>query len=155
MSQQIIRRFRGAYGFLSNFATCDVAGWRSVEHAFQAAKTDSPEWRLRIQNAPTAALAKRLGRQVPIRENWEEIKVDQMRALLRLKFKQEPFRSRLLETEEAVIIEENDWHDNFYGVCRCERCTDVPAQNWLGRLLMEIRDDLRIEAGWTKNALTP
>ena len=51
-----IVEFRGAYRFLSNFYLCDVAGWRSVEHTFQAAKTTDPNWRMRIRNACDACI---------------------------------------------------------------------------------------------------
>jgi ribA/ribD-fused uncharacterized protein len=146
----VIRRFRGEHGFLSNFSTCDVAGWHSVEHAYQAAKTESVEWHLRIQQAPTAAMAKRLGREAPIRSDWEEIKVDQMRALLREKFRREPMRSRLLETGEATLIEGNNWHDNFWGACVCERCSAKPMKSMLGRLLMEVRTGLCNSEPWTR-----
>lgn len=146
----IICNFRGGYRFLSNFYPCDVGGWPSVEHAFQAAKTDATMWRLRIRQAPTPGAAKRLGAQVPLRADWEDIKVNQMRALLRLKFRFAPLRTKLLQTGEAELVEGNRWHDNFWGACSCDKCTPVPKQNWLGILLMEIREGLHDDADWTK-----
>jgi ribA/ribD-fused uncharacterized protein len=148
--QQLINEFRGPYRFLSNFFMSDVAGWPSVEHAFQAAKTDIVEWRLRIRAAPTPTAAKRLGSQVPLRADWEDIKVDQMRSLLREKFKHEPLRSKLLQTQDAILIEGNKWHDCFWGSCTCDRCIPKPAHNWLGQLLMEVRQGLRDGADWTR-----
>lgn len=151
MSQApLICNFRGSYRFLSNFYPCDAGGWPSVEHAFQAAKTDATMWRLRIRQAPTARDAKRLGRNVPLRANWESIKVDQMRALLRLKFRNEPLRTKLLDTGAAELVEGNRWCDNFWGSCTCDKCIPTPKHNWLGLLLMEVREDLRDGADWTK-----
>jgi hypothetical protein len=61
-----------------------------------------------------------------------------MEELLRLKFSgKEPFLTRaLLDTENARLIEENNWNDTFWGVC------NNTGENNLGKLLMKIREDL-------------
>ena len=62
-----IERFKGDYNFLSNFydsiIVIDGLEYRTVEHAFQAAKTDDPEWKENIRNARTPGESKRLGRK--------------------------------------------------------------------------------------------
>ena len=50
----------------------------SVEHAFQGAKTLHPRERAQVYGAPTAKDAKRLGRKVELRTDWEDIKLDTM-----------------------------------------------------------------------------
>ena len=144
----MITRFEGSNSFLSNFYTCPVEYedryYSSVEHAFQAAKTDNQLERERIQLTKTPGDAKRLGRQVALRKDWELVKVDVMRDLLRSKF-QGGLVEKLLATYPKELVEGNLWHDNFWGVCYCEHCVlkDMPYKNWLGKLLMEVREELR------------
>lgn len=136
-----IDKFTGDYQFLSNFAHCtiNVEGMEfpSVEHAYQALKTWDLEKREEIRTAPTSGIAKKLGRKVVMRGDWEQVKVPIMTELLRLKFSQEPFRSQLLATGGAILIEGNWWNDTFWGVCRGQ------GENMLGRLLMQIRETLK------------
>ena len=134
-----IDRFSGKYAFLSNFYQCliylDGASYSSVEHAFQAAKTlDSAEREL-IRHAPTAAMAKRLGRRARLRPDWDEVKLDVMEGLLRQKFDPDRNHYRLLqETAGRELIEGNNWRDFYWGVC------SGVGENWLGKLLMKVRD---------------
>lgn len=136
-----INSFTGPYRFLSNFWTVklEYEGQRypSVEHAFQAAKTLDLAARSRIAVLPTSAAAKRAGRTVALRDDWERVRVPIMEQLLRLKFDNPELRTKLLSTGDAVLIEGNTWGDTFWGVCR------GAGENRLGRLLMVIRDELR------------
>jgi ribA/ribD-fused uncharacterized protein len=137
-------RFRGPFVFLSNFAACPVrlggVLYPSVEHAYQATKTLDPVQQEAIRRAITPAAAKRLGRTVVVRPDWEAIKLEVMYQLLRGKFHREPWRAQLLAIP-GLIVEDNDWGDTFWGVCRGR------GENHLGRLLMQIREELRQEAG--------
>jgi ribA/ribD-fused uncharacterized protein len=146
-----IRRFLGDYAFLSNFAACPVQfgdpgepplTYRSVEHAFQAAKTLDPAARRRLAEIGSPVSAKRFGRRVLMRDGWEDISVGVMRDLLRQKFAAEPFRSQLLATGDAEIVEGNNWHDQRWGDCECPAHVAEQGANLLGRLLMEIRAEL-------------
>lgn len=142
-----ITRFKGEYEFLSNFypAPVEYDGllWPSNEHAFQAAKTQSPDERAEIRCALTAGQAKKLGRKVLIRPDWEDIKVEVMLQILRSKFTLHPeLRNKLLATGDARLIEGNYWHDNFWGICSCNACRAIPAENTLGNLLMHLRREL-------------
>lgn len=138
-----IGSFAGPYRFLSNFwssaVVMDGHSYRTVEHAFQAAKTTDEDARRRIRNEHDAAAAKRKGRSVHLREDWEEVKLDVMEGLLRQKFGTEPLKSKLLKTGKATLIEGNWWGDKYWGVC------DGKGENHLGKLLMKIREELRIE----------
>lgn len=144
----MISSFRGPYNFLSNFHPTPVLGvdgtaYPSVEHAFQAAKTTDSTAQ-NMMRSGTAAQAKALGRTVRLRPNWEEIKTDVMLQLVRDKFSREPLRSRLLATGNTELVEGNTWHDNFWGACKCAACRKRgPGQNWLGRILMTVREELR------------
>lgn len=81
--------------------------------------------------------AKRLGRMVPMRPEWEEVKLAVMEDLIRQKFRP-GFRlaALLLRTKDAHIEEGNTWGDRFWGVCG-----GVGANN-LGLILMRVRQDL-------------
>lgn len=149
-----IDSFRGRYFFLSNFYPCRVEMhgivYTSVEHAFQAAKTTDSKKRGEIRLAPNAAAAKRLGRSVKLRPGWEEMRVSVMKELLRRKFSEPELQSWLQATRPRVLIEGNTWGDRFWGAILVNRTTPwdgdeaMPCwdgENWLGRLLMEIRDD--------------
>jgi ribA/ribD-fused uncharacterized protein len=133
-------QFRGQYNFLSNFYSVNVYGYPSVEHAYQAAKTLDKELRAKIKACKTPAEAKRLGRQLPLRSDWEEIKIEVMETLLKRKFEHPSLRQKLLATT-GQLVEENTWHDNFWGSCICGRCRK--GDNLLGKLLMKIRQQLR------------
>jgi ribA/ribD-fused uncharacterized protein len=139
--------FRGDYAFLSNFFPAPVifegVEYPTVEHAYQAAKTLDQEARKKLKAAATPELAKKLGGQLPIRPDWPQVKVQIMRELLRQKFQRHPeLRELLRHTGDAELVEGNTWHDNFWGACRCARCNGVPGRNWLGRLLMEVRNEI-------------
>lgn len=138
-----IRSFKGKYKFLSNFYPVFVnyGGIRfpSVEHAFQAAKSDDVEVRKLFAIAPTAKEAKRFGKQVKLTEGWDTKKISIMKSLLKQKFNHEPLRSMLLDTEDSILIEGNNHNDKFWGQVNGE------GMNILGKLLMEVRDDMKKE----------
>lgn len=136
-----INNFRGEFDFLSNFTPCPIRYegilYPSVEHAFQGCKCARPEDRAKIAMLATPALAKKAGRRVQMREDWDLVKVGVMRELLRIKFSNPALREKLLATGDAVLIEGNTWNDTFWGVCRGQ------GENNLGRLLMDVRDELK------------
>jgi len=143
--------FRGDYHFLSNFAPArvmlDGMQFPTVEHAYQAAKTLEIEEREHILGASTPGLARKMGRKLTQRPDWPDMKVKVMQDLVGQKFEGHPDLAKLLlATKDAELVEENTWHDNFWGHCRCPKCAPVTGQNWLGRILMEVRERLK-EAG--------
>lgn len=138
-SHMAIEEFQGQFRFLSNFVPASVmldgVRYATVEHAFQAAKTLDPKERELFQNINPAE-AKKRGRQVKIREDWEKVKISVMRDLLKQKFSKGMYKEKLVATGNQELVEGNYWGDVFWGVCRGE------GQNNLGKLLMEIRDSL-------------
>lgn len=147
--------FEGEHEFMSNFypspvrpvplrGFADPEGMTvpTVEHAFQAAKTEDPGWRTRILYAITPGEAKMLGRRAPLKPTWEADKYAVMRGLLADKFADEGLKALLLATGDAVLLEGNTWNDDIWGVVprpswKATRVWD--GHNWLGRLLMERR----------------
>lgn len=143
-----IDRFREKYAFLSNFHPSQVGMdgliYPTVEHAYQAAKTLNPGLRTAIRTAGTPGYAKQMGRAVKLREDWESVKLDVMLDLLRRKFSHDDFRKQLLATGDATLIEGNDWGDHFWGMSGYH--PNRKGLNHLGRLLMQVRSELRAKA---------
>ena len=145
--KKVIDSFNRDYAFLSNFYESPIEfegiKYPTVEHYFQAMKTLNISERKNIAGAPTPGKAKQFGRSVWLRNDWEAIKDDVMLAGLRLKFQIPEFRTELLNTEDAELIEGNFWHDNTWGDCVCDKCLDKPGENRLGKLLMKVRTELQ------------
>lgn len=138
-----INSFQGEYRFLSNFypawVTYEGEEYPSTEHAYQAAKTTDTGMRAWIKNAKTPGDAKRCGREVDVRDDWETIKPIVMLDLLLQKFNHPHLKKKLLATGDANLVEGNRWHDNYWGKCNCGRCR-AGGLNMLGRLLMKVRE---------------
>src|SRR5258708_19770440 len=85
-----ISSFKGKYEFLSNFypAIVKLNGipYPTVEHAFQAAKTVDPMESHWVGLAQSPGEAKKRGRKITLREDWEEAKLGVMLDLLRQKY---------------------------------------------------------------------
>ena len=72
------------------------------------------------------------------RPDWGEVKVQTMGALLRKKVEQHEYvRRKLLATGDRELVE-NSWRDDFWGWG-----PDRDGQNMLGKLWMEVRNELR------------
>lgn len=139
-----ITSFTGSYHFLSNFAevrvNLDGLLYPTLEHAYQAAKTLNMYQRHEIWACNTPGQAKRLGRMVTLRPDWESVKVDIMRDLLWQKFAHDPFRQLLIATDPQELIELNTWGDKVWGMVQINN--EWVGQNLLGKLLMQVRDEL-------------
>jgi N-glycosidase YbiA len=132
------------YGWCSNFARFAIQlhgkRWPTTEHFFQAQKFEEAESQEEIRQAKTPMIAARMGRERTRkpRRDWESVKVAVMREALRAKFQQhEELARQLLATGEAKLVEHTG-NDNYWG-----DGGDGRGQNMLGRLLMEIREELR------------
>lgn len=138
-----IDKFDGEYAFLSNFYDSPIKPfddwilYPTVEHAFQAAKTNDIEMRKKIASQPTPGKAKSIGRHVNLITNWREDRIYVMYQCLRAKFEIPDLRAKLLSTGNAHLIEGNWWGDTYWGVC------NGVGSNNLGKLLMKIREELR------------
>lgn len=138
-----IDKFDGEYAFLSNFyparINMDGMSFQSSEAAYQAQKCLNTMDKFQFcELGPREA--KKLGRKVQLRPDWEQIKDGVMAKILNLKFRQHPNLGNLLiATGDAELVEGNHWHDTYWGVCEGE------GQNKLGKLLMQVRSELRLE----------
>ncbi len=142
-NEKVINRFDGYYDFLSNFypACISIDGeyYLSSEAAYQAFKCKNPTDREPFYEI-TADEAKRLGRKIEVRSDWDEVKLSVMEKIVRAKFTQNPYLARyLLETGEKEIVEGNHWNDVFWGV----DLKTGEGENHLGKILMALRDKFR------------
>ena len=115
----------------------------TVEHFYVAMKTTDVQERRRIAALPRAADAKRAGRRLKLRPDWDELKDKVMWYALRQKFAPGTSHAqRLLATGDEEIVEWNTWHDRYWGRCTCARCGGA-GRNRLGEMLMKLREELR------------
>jgi ribA/ribD-fused uncharacterized protein len=145
-----INKFENEYAFLSNFFPSriftpeqDIA--ESVEHYFQAEKTNNYLEYIGVLHANTPGQAKRLGRKLTLRPDWEEVKDKVMYNALKQKFAIPELKKLLLATGDAELEEGTWWHDNYWGNCYCEKCKNIQGKNMLGKLLMKIREEIKNE----------
>jgi ribA/ribD-fused uncharacterized protein len=144
----MIDSFKNEYDFLSTFyyvlLTYESIMYESVEHAYQASKSFDDKYRKMIASIPgrKAGLAKMRGQNVKLRPDWEKVKVNIMKKLLYKKFMYAHMKNLLLQTQDKYLKEGNYHHDNFWGDCKCKKCVNIPGQNMLGKLLMEIRKEI-------------
>ncbi len=135
-----IERFRGEFAFLSNFHPATVVfeglSYPTVEHAYQAAKTLDLEMRRALAALDTPAKARAKGKRVSLRPGWNDLRLDVMEQLLRLKFTAPELRALLIATGDAELLEGNTWNDRFWGIWRGQ------GKNHLGSLLMKIRAEV-------------
>ena len=138
---EVNMRFRNEYWFLSNMYPCSI--WyegaldgkyifRSVETIFQMMKCDDDNEKKGFELL-NGFEAKKRGRRVKLRDDWNEIKLDVMRDILEVKFSIPDLKNKLMRVNDE-IVEDNNWGDRYWG-----RCNGI-GKNMLGKLLMEIRD---------------
>lgn len=149
----------------------DGQTWLTTEHYFQAAKfPNHPEYVEIIRKCSTPGKCFMLAQQkckggyaakwmvdpakgdrrvinqvirdfkdtVAIRPDWDEIRLQVMKHCLLAKFTQNAkLKDLLLATGDAEIIEDSP-RDSFWGIGK-----NGDGSNWLGRLLMEVRSELK------------
>ena len=136
----IINSFRGDYYFLSNMYPCSIKcnglTFSSAESLFHAFKDPASFERFASLDGYSA---KREGRKVTLRKNWNEFRLGIMRKIVRAKFMQnKDLALKLLATGDDILIEGNNWNDTFWGYCNGK------GENHLGIILMDIRDELKV-----------
>lgn len=135
----MIAKFEGQYFFLSNFFECPVTykgiTFTNTEAAFHSQKDVNRAVEFAHLDPSSA---KKLGRKVTLRSDWEQVKDDIMYEVLVAKFTQNAaLKILLLRTGDQELIEGNWWNDTYWGVCR------GVGKNTLGKLLMRLRQEIR------------
>lgn len=141
---EFIKGFFGDYRWLSNFHDCEIyfdgIRFPATENAYVYAKI-APDRRVEFQETIetlitcSAAESKKIGRSIPLRDDWSAIRYDVMSSIVFDKFyRHVELRKLLLATGYKYIEETNHWGDTFWGVC------DGKGYNKLGRIIMSVRD---------------
>ncbi len=143
MDGRAVLQFRDDYFFLSNFYAAPVRYdgvlYQNNEAAFQAQKCVTREERAAFADLPPDA-AKKLGRRVRLRPDWEDVKVGIMEQIVRAKFTQNRELGRLLLATGSGRLEEgNTWNDTFWGT----HLSNGKGENHLGIILIKIREELK------------
>jgi N-glycosidase YbiA len=135
------------YGCFSNFSphSIHLEGeiWATSEHYYQAQKfvgTQDCHLCQLIWQASSPELAAAIGRNpiYVVRRDWDSLKRSIMYKVVFTKFKSHPdLKHLLLGTGEELIVE-NSPTDHYWG---CG--SDGLGQNQLGKVLMQIRQELR------------
>ncbi|MCR5541099.1 MAG: NADAR family protein [Ruminococcus sp.] len=137
----MIDKFTDEYFFLSNFfeskVTYEGITYLNNEAAFQAMKTlDENERKAFAELDPDAA--KKAGRKISLRSDWEDVKTELMYEICKAKFTQNnDLAEKLLATGDEELVEGNNWNDKIWGKVNGE------GENRLGVILMRIREELR------------
>lgn len=139
-----INSFRNENYFLSNMRPTKVTykgvTYKSAEAAFQAQKCANERDKAKFADL-TGKQARSEGRKVKLRDDWESVKVDVMRDVVRAKFSDKELAKKLVATGYRNLVEGNTWNDTFWGV------SGGIGENQLGKILMEVREELRQEMG--------
>jgi predicted NAD-dependent protein-ADP-ribosyltransferase YbiA (DUF1768 family) len=85
--------------------------------AYQAAKMTTREDFKSFSNL-SAGESKKRGRLLPLRPDWDDIKISVMARLLKRKFSREnmSLRNLLIDTHPKILVEGNYWGDVFWGM---------------------------------------
>lgn len=145
MSEDILTFTTPDTRWLSNmyYVSIEYAGivYPSTENFYQAMKYSDNNVRNHISKLKPHE-AKAYSREYSITSKvFEDKKLDIMLYAQRQKFKQEPFKSKLLNTGNVLLEEGNWWGDKFWGVDIKTR----QGENNLGKLIMQVRFELKSE----------
>jgi len=135
------------YGAFSNLyrrsIVFDGVEYPTSEHAYQAAKPRKESIRKWLLSAPTPALVAMAAHGLyywDVSPDWSKIKFERMKSVLMAKYTQHiDLKDLLLSTKDAILIESTKI-DN--PVNRLWGQVNGKGQNMLGKLLMEVRDEL-------------
>lgn len=144
------------YGWLGNMFAAPLTYqgqiWRTSEALFQALRFEDVAIREIIRNDKSPMGAKMMAKQKEFEskrvvEPMSMEDIDNMRLCLRIKFGQHPdLQEQLLRTGDHIIFEDvskfkNKASHKFWGAVKINDQLD--GQNMLGKLLMELREELR------------
>lgn len=129
----------------SNFSSFAVEwkgkSYMTVEHAYHSEKFLDESLKEQIRNQTSAHQAYMLAQELRknnLRSDWDDVKYEIMKGIIRVKVEQHPYvQEKLLDSGNRTLIEDSPV-DSFWG-----RGPDHVGQNSLGKIWMEVRDELR------------
>lgn len=141
----VIYGFFGPFRFLSNFHIVNIPYkglvYPSTEAAYMSAKTTDESIKDKLTRSISPSESRRIGKTLVLREGWDDMRLEVMEEVSRIKYCQNTSESKQLRemlkaTAPAVLVEANWWNDRFWGECQ-----GVGESN-LGKVLMKIRDEI-------------
>lgn len=137
----IKKSFTGKLAFLSNFYRCtvEINGFRfkNAEAAYQSFK--NLDHQIEFESLE-ANKAKQYAKKIPLRNDWDSIKLDVMYKVVKAKFIQNWYLGEwLIQTNDSDLVEENSWGDTFWGTC------NGIGENHLGNILKKIKYEIKGE----------
>jgi len=149
-SDAVVKFYRTGdkYGEFSNFAPFPIllrgVEWPTTEHYFQGQKFAGTPHEEAVRLAESPMIAAKMGRERsrPLRPDWESVKDDIMRDAVRAKFEQHSSLFELLHSTGTAEIIEHTSNDAYWG-----DGGDGTGRNMLGRILMEVREQLKSTKG--------
>ena len=116
--------------------------WPTSEHAYQAGKFKDTNKAVyeKIKKAKSAHDAQKIANENKVlsRTDWDSVKKDAMKTILRCKIEQHPYvLKKLLQSEDREIIEDS-WRDSFWGWG-----PNKDGLNVLGTIWMELREEFK------------
>ncbi len=139
----VIKEFTGKYDFLSNFYKSQVEYegivYPTSEHAYQAAKSLNLEVKKDVAAIPSPSGAKKYGKTIQLRKDWEFVKLKIMYEIVSSKFKNSELAKKLLDTGDAILEEGNNWYDTYWGIY----LPTGKGENNLGKILMTVRKNIK------------
>ena len=156
------------WGILSNMATTplDIEGvkFNSCEHIFQMMKFNDPEYVLKVWNGETANGKKSANIKMTAkshepehrREDWGSMIVDALKYAMQQKYNQcEAFRKELERSKGKFIVEQQPNPNKPADTWSAKLEGDMwVGPNLTGRLLMELRDNGKLEYHLPMDALS-
>jgi len=140
----------GCWGNMAPFrVTYNGTEWLTTEALFQALRFDNEEIReaIRAEKSPMGAKMKaKKHKSEMVIEPLSEADINNMRLVLRLKIEQHPeLRETLIESGDAFIVEDCTKRQRGSGLFWGAALIDGSwvGQNWLGKLWMELRQNLQ------------
>lgn len=147
----VFNKTKERHGGMSNMAggypiEVNGIGIRTSEALYQACRFPQiPDLQRQIigEHSPMAAKMRGKPFRASSRPDWDDIRVTLMRWCIRVKLLQNPdkFGSVLDDTGDLPIVEHSR-RDRFWGAVALND-EELEGQNVLGRLLMELRDQMR------------
>lgn len=139
----MIKEFKNQYFFLSNFYECPIYYNKLVfcnaEAAFQAQKVIDEKEQYKFINL-NASQARKLGKTIVLRKDWEEVKDKIMYEIVKRKFTvNKELQQKLIDTKDEELVEGNWWHDTYWGI---DSKTGI-GKNKLGKILMKVRKEVK------------
>ncbi|MCD5390148.1 MAG: NADAR family protein [Candidatus Pacebacteria bacterium] len=142
----MIKEFQGEYRWLSNFWPVQIKYkdrvFHNVENAYHSEKSDDSFYKdfCAFEADPRIVKERQLD-MITLRSDWDDVKVEIMEKLTRIKYQNLELRQKLLDTGDQEIQEGNSWNDIYWGI----NLETGKGENILGKIIMKIRNEIKIK----------